>query len=350
VNRASRVAALGAGLILAAGAFGVSALYVPGAALVLIALAARLIVGLAAGRARVTLELGAESVEEGFPAPLLIHAKGWPFALSCAELRPLPGGEWQAVPFSGLDQELRLSPARRGGHEIGPAVVRFADPFGICMRERSSETARLLVLPRVHRVPRRQLELTLGLGRTRRLLDDGPDVEGLRPYRQGAPASRIHWLTVARVGRLVERRAERDAEDMPVTVVLDASFPDSAEALDSAVRAAASLCVGLAAHGGCALLLPGSEEAQPVRPDLGSWPYLHARLAHLQAGPGPSWGAVARARSVIWVGARRPDSERRGAGLISCTVSSLPRGDRPVLFAVAGCSVQSALVAAASAA
>jgi uncharacterized protein (DUF58 family) len=348
VSRASRVAGLGVGLILVAGAFGVSALYVPGTALVLIALAARLTVALAARRARVTLELGAESVEEGLPAPLRIRARGWPFALSRAELRALSGGEWQPVPFRGLDQELRLSPARRGEHEIGPAVVRFSDPFGICMRERSSEAARLLVLPRVHRIARHQLELTLGLGRTRRLLDDGPDVEGLRPYRQGAPASRIHWLTVARVGRLVERRAERDAEDMPVTVVLDASFPDSAEALDSAVRAAASLCLGLAAHGGCALLLPGSEEAHKVRPDLGSWPYLHARLARVQAGPAPSWGAVARARSVIWVGARRPDSERRGAGLISCTVSPLPRIDRPVLFAVAGCTVQPALLAAAS--
>jgi uncharacterized protein (DUF58 family) len=350
VSRASRVAALGAGLILAAGAFGVSALYVPGVALVLIALAARLTVGLAARRARVTLELGAASVEEGLPAPLRIRARGWPFALSRAELCPLPGGEWRSVPLMGLDQELRLSPARRGEHEIGPAVVRFADPFGIYSRERSSETARLLVLPRVHRVPRHQLELTLGLGRTRRLLDDGPDVEGLRPYRQGAPASRIHWLTVARVGRLVERRAERDAEDMPVTVVLDASHPDSAEALDSAVRAAASLCLGLAAHGGCALLLPGSGEALPIRSDLGSWPYIHARLAHVKAGSGPSWGAVARAQSVIWVGARRADPERRGTGPVSCTVSPLPRGDRPVLFAVAGCSVQPALVAAASAA
>jgi uncharacterized protein (DUF58 family) len=341
---------LGGGLILAAGAFGVSALYVPGTALVLISFAARLTVGLAASRARVALELGAESVEEGLPAPLRIRAKGWPFAISRAELRPLPSGEWRPVPFSGLDQELRLSPARRGEHEIGPAVVRFADPFGICSRERRSQAARLLVLPRVHRVARHQLELTLGLGRTRRLLDDGPDVEGLRPYRQGAPASRIHWLTVARVGHLVERRAERDAEDMPVTVVLDASFPASAEALDSAVRAAASLCVGLAAHGGCSLLLPGREEALPVRPDLSSWHYLHARLAQLQAGPGPSWGAVVRAQSVIWVGARRPDGDRRGAGAVSCTVSPLPRGDRPVLFAVAGCSVQPALVAAASAA
>jgi uncharacterized protein (DUF58 family) len=350
VSRASRVAALGFGLILTAGAFGVSALFVPGAALALIALAARLTVGLAAGRARVTLELGTDSVEEGLHAPLRIRARGWPFVLSRARLRALPSVDWQPVPFRGLSQDLRLSPARRGEHRIGPAVVCFSDPFGICSRETGSQAARLLVLPRMHRIARHQLERTLRLGRARRLLDDGPDVEGLRPYRQGAAASRIHWLTVARTGRLVERRAERDAEDMPVTVVLDASFPDSAEALDSAVRAAASLCVGLAALGGCALLLPGSEEAQPIRPDLGSWPYLHARLALLQPGPGPSWGAVARAQSVIWVGARRPDSERRGAGHISATVSPLPRGDRPVLFAVAGCSVQPALLAAASAA
>jgi uncharacterized protein (DUF58 family) len=348
VSRASRIAALGVALTALAGAFAVSPLYVPGVALVVLALAAEVSVRLAAKRGGVTLELESSSVEEGLPAALKVRAGGWAFALSHGELQSLPGGEWRTVSFRGTVQELSLRPGRRGEHAVGPARVRLGDPFGICRRELRSARGSILVLPRVERIARDQLERALGLGRARALLDDGPDVEGLRPYRPGAPASRIHWLTVARVGELVERRAERDAEDVPFMVVLDAGSPASTEALDMAVRAAASLCVAIAGLGGCSLLLPGAQEAQPVRADLVAWPYLHARLATVEAGGRPAWAAAERARSVIWVGARRAGLERAGAGLVCCTVSPLPRRERPSLFEVAGCSVQPAGRLAAS--
>ncbi len=350
MRRASRIAALGIVLILLAGAFAVSPLYVPGVALVVLALGAECSVRLAARHGGVRLALEVANVEEGHPAPLSVRAGGWPYAISRGELRPLPGAAWRPVPFRGTVQELALRPARRGEHVVGPATVRFADPFGICRSEIRSAQGRILVLPRVERVRREQLERALGLGRARALLDDGPDVEGLRPYRPGAPAARIHWLTVARVGELVERRSERDAEDMPFMVVLDASVPESIEALDAAVRAAASLCVAIAGLGGCSLLLPGAQEAQPIRADLASWPYLHARLATVAAGARPAWAVAERARSVIWVGARCPESDRAGGGVVCCTVSPLPRGDRPTIFDVAGCAVQPAGRAAASAA
>jgi uncharacterized protein (DUF58 family) len=349
MSRASRIATLGGGLIVLAGAFAVSPLYVPGVALVALAVGAVASVRTAASRGRVSLELARGSVEEGMPADVRVRAGGWPFALSRGRLQPLPAGEWRDVPLRGTVQELSLRPARRGEHLVGPATVRFADPFGICRRELRSPCERLLVLPRVERIRREDLDRVLGLGRARALLDDGPDVEGLRPYRPGAPASRIHWLTVARVGELVERRAERDAEDMPFMIVLDAGTPASEEALDRAVRAAASLCLGIAGLGGCSLLIPGAQEAQPIRADLASWPYLHARLARVEAGTRPAWAVVERARSAIWVGARRPEGER-GAAAVCCTVSPLPRSDRAALFTLAGCSVQAAGRAAASAA
>jgi len=350
VSRASRIATLGVALIALGGAFAVSPLYVPGVALLVLALAAELTVRLAWRRAGVSLELEATDVEEGQPAALSVRAGGWPFALSRGELRPLPGSEWRAVSLRGTVQELTLRPARRGEHAVGPAAVRFGDPFGICRRELSSARGLLLVLPRVARIRREQLDRALGLGRANALLDDGPDVEGLRPYRTGAPASRIHWLTVARVGELVERRAERDAEDMPFMIVLDADSPASPEALDMAVRAAASLCVAIAGAGGCSLLLPGAQEAQAIRPDLSSWPSLHARLATVKGGGRPVWAAAERASAVIWVGARRPESDRTGRAVVCCTVSPHPRGDRAALFEVAGCTVQPAGRAGAKAA
>ena len=342
MRRASRIAALGVGLTLLGGAFAVSALYVPGVALVALAAAAEASVRLASRRAAVAFELAAGDVEEGDAVPLTVRAGGWPFAISRGELQPLPGSEWRAVPFTGITQELTLRPSRRGEHPIGPATVRFGDPFGVCRREVRSPPRRLLVLPRVERIRREQLDRALGLGRARALLDDGPDVEGLRPYRPGAPASRIHWLTVARVGELVERRAERDAADMPVMLVLDAVAPASAEALDMAVRAVASLCVGIAGLGGCSLLLPGAQQAQAIRADLSSWPYLHARLATVAAGARPVWAVAERARAVIWVGARRPELDQAGRAIVCCTVSPLPRRDRAALFEVAGCAVQAA--------
>lgn len=349
MSRAGAVALLGVLLVLLAGAFGVSPLYVPGVALLALALAARVGVGLAARFGAVSLSLEVSSIEEGHPATVAVRAGGWPFALSRGELEPLPGARRRAVSVRETAHELSLRAARRGQHAIGPAVVRFGDPFGICRREVRSPAARLLVLPRVERIRREHLDRALGLGSARALLDDGPDVEGLRPYRPGAPAARIHWLTVARVGELVERRAERDADEVPFMVVLDASAPAGEDALDRAVRAAASLVLAIAGQGGCSLLLPGAQEAQPLRPDLVSWPYLHARLATVAAGARPVWAVAERARSVIWVGAQTPPQERR-RGVVCCTVSPLPRIDRPVLFEISGCSVQAAGRAVARAA
>src|SRR5204863_6364917 len=78
------------------------------------------------------------------------------------------------------------------------------------------------------------------------------EVDSLRPHRSGMPASRIHWPTVARSGVLMERRLVTDADERPL-IVVDPRAAVSSEALDTAVRAAASLCAPLARQGGCAV-------------------------------------------------------------------------------------------------
>ena len=50
------------------------------------------------------------------------------------------------------------------------------------------------------------------------------EVDGLRAYREGSPASRIHWPAVARTGELIERRLIAGADAAPL-VVLDATSP-----------------------------------------------------------------------------------------------------------------------------
>src|ERR671930_90269 len=55
------------------------------------------------------------------------------------------------------------------------------------------------------------------------------EIDGIRPYREGTPASRIHWPTVARVGEIVEHRLVSGADSSPL-VALDSSSPDDTDA------------------------------------------------------------------------------------------------------------------------
>jgi len=166
------------------------------------------------------------------------------------------------------------------------------------------------------------------------------DLDGLRPYRLGTPASRIHWPAVARSGEMLERRLSAESDSAPL-VVLDCARPPSEEALDRAVRAAASLCLHLARRGGCALLLPGERRPVAVAPDLAAWPRLHARLALVEASLRPP--ALARARragAVLWVSAAgsAPRELPRGAGGGGWLVTAEPREGARAEFTVAGCA------------
>jgi hypothetical protein len=168
-------------------------------------------------------------------------------------------------------------------------------------------------------------------------------LEGLRQHREGSPASRIYWPSLARSGELLERRLHADGDSRPL-VVLDPRGARSDAELDAAVRAAASLTVHLARLGGCALLLPGERRAAVVEPGLVSWPHLHARLALVDGSGTPVLGEVAARRgAVLYVAARAlreaPRALRRagdGAGARVLVVPA-PIPGRRAVFAVAGC-------------
>ena len=340
MKRAAQLLALGLALCLLAGAFAVSPLYVPGVAIVLVAVGAAASVAAAAAMTRVSLELDAERVEEGSPVTVTIATRGWPSSFAAAELRLGPRGAWTRVRDAGRPAAFTLRPTGRGRRRIGPASVRFHDPFSISTRRVASAAPELLVLPRVERIPRASLERLLSLASPRAGGVAGIGVDGLRPYRAGAPATRIHWLTVARTGALIERNLDEDAAQQRVVVVLDATGPRTPQALDMAVRAAGSLAVGLARAGGCAILLPGERRAHQLLSDMAAWPSIHTRLALLTAGVPPRWEA-ASAELVVWVGPRLPPrSDVAGAARIGCAVSPLPAPDLPTLFQVAGCAVQ----------
>jgi uncharacterized protein (DUF58 family) len=298
-----------------------------------------------AAQLHVTRRPWAASVEEREALNMTVVVGGRRLPLGGGEVELWTGADPQPMrrlPRAPIEFAARLE--RRGAHVIGPSIVRYRDPFGICSRAVCSPESHVLVLPRIERVRAAQLARLLALARgnagRRARGDAGIDVDGLAPYRLGAPASRIHWPTVARTGTLFERRLHGDT-DQPPLIALDARNPASVEALDAAVRAAASLCVGLARLGGCWLLLPGEHRARRVEPNLGMWPALHARLALLRPGGELMRAPVERAEVVLWVSASATPGMPLGldAGAY-CTVTPFPRENQPVLFSVAGCAVQ----------
>jgi uncharacterized protein (DUF58 family) len=172
------------------------------------------------------------------------------------------------------------------------------------------------------------------------------DIDGLRPYREGTSASRIHWPALARGAGLLERRLLPDSDTRPL-VVLDARGAGPIEHLDAAVRAAASLTLELARQGGCRLLLPGERRAVMVEADLSSWSSVHARLALVEGGEGTSAPALGATRSlgpVFYVAAqsleRLPAALAGAAGGACVLVVPVQLGQRPsggAAFEVAGC-------------
>lgn len=356
--RALATALLGAGLCLCAATFDSASLYVPGVALLLLGVVAATWVELAARGARLTRVPGPHTVVEEEPYPLRVELR--------SGLLPPPGGELiepllpDPVSIAGrTSRRLRINVrfSRRGRRTLEPGVLVIRDPLRLHVREVVGPPGNeVLVLPRVEPVvaPGGDGAGAGGGGRgggdagiMGRRIDAATaelEIDGLRPYREGAPASRIHWPAVARTGQLLERRLVADLDASPL-IVMDAAAPASEEALDMAVRAAASLCVFLAHEGGCALLLPGERRPVEIGRDLGAWPALHARLAVVESGSSPQGGAlVPRAGSVLWVtGAdlnRAPRTLQRlpAAARFVVSPTALPRGR--AAFTVAGCTGQ----------
>jgi len=336
VSRARELALLGAVLCATAALLAVPALYVPGVAALGAAALARSWVSLSARRVELELRCGAVTVQEDDRVDVVVQVRRGIVPFPAATLVPWPGARELAL-ASGRTTRLSAGAvlARRGRHMVGPARVHITDPFGISELERTSNAVEVLVLPRLHPLSGSVPAVPRGAGRAPR--EAQQEIDALRVYRPGSPASRIHWPTVARTGVLMEHamRAEQDAR---VLVELDADQPDTADALDRAVCACASLCVHLARRGGCLLLLPGDQRPTLIRADLKTWPALHARLALVVP-------AASR---------RRAPARRRPATLLRVSANARPPvRDEPhfrvapsplagpeIAFTVAGCAGQ----------
>ncbi len=338
MTRAREPALIGVLLCATAAAAAVPALYAPGFAALLACGLAPLWVRFSARRCTLSLSAGALSAEEDQPVEVRVTLRRGLLPFPGGALLPWPGA--QEIDLKAqrlLDVRGRASIPRRGRHLVGPARLTVTDPFGLAERERASAGSEVLVLPRIHPLDSAALAFLEGVGRSSR--EPAQGLDSLQAHRPGSPASRIHWPTVARSGVLMERSMAAE-EGARVLVELDASRPESEEALDRAVRAAASICLHLARQGGCLVLLSGEARPTVLGPDLQAWPGLHARMALLAPGaalrraPGSERGL-----NVIRVTASAAGAGAQAAGP-HCRVAPQPLPGLPTLFVLAGCSAQ----------
>ena len=347
MGNAVAIALLGGALILTAAVFDAEPLYVPGVTFLVLAVGAAAWVLAAAAGLRVHRTVALRRVHEDEPVAVEIVVTAGrlppPAATIEDDLLPRPA----PIPFDRRETRVRINARyrRRGPKHLDPSRVVVRDPFGLASRTVTADGAdEVLVLPRIERVrtPRGDGHGTgLAQRRGRPTLAAEVELDGLRPYREGAPASRIFWQALARGGALMERRLVAEGDTRPL-VVLDLCTPDSPDATDAAVRATASLAVALAKEGGCALLLPGDRRPSGLDPTLAGWPALHVRLALLETEGVPNLSGVAARRGpVLYVAARvlprapRALAHAPGGGRVLVVPGALP-GRTPVLE-VAGC-------------
>jgi uncharacterized protein (DUF58 family) len=329
---------------------------VPGVALIAIAGGAAAWVALAASGAAIERNTGPHTVLEEQSYPVEIEVR--------SGVLPPPGGEliepllgWPVAVAWRWSRRVRINVhfSRRGRRVLEPARLVIRDPLRLTVRELVGTGGQeVLVLPRVEPVTApggggagAGVHGGAGLdsGVMGRQLDASMaelEIDGLRPYREGTSASRIHWPSVARSGEMLERRLIADLDSAPL-IVLDASAPDGEEGLDKAVRAAASLCVHLAHAGGCAILLPNDRRPVEIGHDLAGWSGVHARLALVESGPAPPASRLGpRGGAVIWVTgadlrATPRALERMPAGSRYVVAPGMLPGVRAA-FEVAGCT------------
>ncbi|MCW3010514.1 MAG: hypothetical protein JWO90_918 [Solirubrobacterales bacterium] len=350
---AALTVALGVLLLLVAATFDAEPMYVPGAGFALLGAMAIAWVTLGSLGLEVERTVAVKTVVENHPVDVAIRVR--------AGLTPLLTGTVEEdlldapAPLALGQREMALRIharfAHRGRRVLPPVRVVVRDPFGLAGRTLvAGGEAELLVLPAVHPVA------TLGGGGEGGVLSPKAgrprmaaevELDGVRPHRPGAPASRIQWSVFARTGELWERKLLADADSRPL-LVLDprtAGAEDPRAALDAAVRALASLAVALAKEGGCSVQLPGDKRPTVIEPGLGAWPRVHVRLALIaDDGSAPSLAGVSsRSGPVVYVAARpiaRPPRALRGGSvrvLVTPSTPGTPPGRR-ALFSVAGCT------------
>lgn len=154
-------------------------------------------------------------------------------------------------PGEGRRVFMEMTPARRGVIPMGDVRVLLPDPLGFFQRySRTSATpARLVVLPKRHRLPQLTMpgsaSFHIGGEESSNAIGSAGEFVGLRDYRPGDPLRQIHWKSWAHTGRPMVKELE-DTFCPRHALVLD-TFPGSPDTavFEEMISVAASFIVGL---------------------------------------------------------------------------------------------------------
>jgi uncharacterized protein (DUF58 family) len=341
---------LGVAFVIAALLVDAEPLWVPGIALIVLAVGCVAWVAIASGGVTVRRTLAATRVVENEPLNVTLDVRAGMLALPNAQLHdPLLGVPHALAPgHRGARVRVEARFDRRGRRPLEIASVLISDPLGLAARQvrarPSQHDDEVLVLPRIEPLASTAPggDVSRLATDTRRLVGAEVELDGIRPLRDGTPASRIFWPAVARGADPQERYLRADGDSRPM-VVLDPRGAVSEEQLDAAVRATASIAHALARSGGCGVLLPGDRRPADLSESLAGWPHVHARLALIGPDAGPQLAAIAARRGpIVFVSARPrlrlPQALANGHGAARVLVVPGAIGDRRAAFAVAGCS------------
>jgi uncharacterized protein (DUF58 family) len=330
--------------------FDAEQLWVPAVALLALAVGASSWIALGTRGVRVRRTLGARRVMEDDPVSILIEVQAGQLPLPPARIVDplLPDAAPLRTGARSGRVRIEVRFARRGRRRLALPRVVVADPLGLARREVGAVAAagedEILVLPRIVPITPGTEGGTAGRIARRGRPSMGAEVEidGIRPLRDGTPASRIFWPAVARGADAQERFLTAGAESHPL-VILDPRGAAGEEQLDAAVRAVASLARALALSGGCGVLLPGDRRPTELTETLAGWAHLHARLALVGPAGQPPLASVAQRRgAIIFVSAqmrtRLPAALGPSQGSSRVLVVPGRLASRHAAFAVAGCS------------
>lgn len=347
MNRPRDTLLVGGALILTAGLFDAPALYVAGVALIVLGTACVAWVRAATQDVTVERRLTRTRVMEDEPLDVDVVVHSATIGLPAGDLTdPFLDGRPAPLRVGRRTQRIRIraSFARRGRRRLGAPSITVRDPLGMTERTiTGGGAADILVLPRIEPLtdPGHVRGDRPGPWLRTLALAADVDLDGLRPYRPGSPASRIYWPGVARGGELSERRLSSGSDERAL-VLLDARAARAAD-LDAAVRAAASICRFLGERAGCRLVLPGMRRGLEVGPSLRGWDAAHTQLALVEPGGRPSASLVAQRRGLlIWVTGERlthaPQGLVRSGAGTRILVTPGAGGAGRTVFTVSGCT------------
>jgi uncharacterized protein (DUF58 family) len=181
---------------------------------------------------------------------------------------------------------------RRGRYRFEATHLVTRAPFGLLERWITVDhPENLVVYPRVGRLSRRWRVLHRESTETRRGRRHDrsarqQEYHGLRDYRPGDSPRWIHWRTTARLGEPMIKEFEQQS-DQDLAILLDPWLPRTKvspaqrEAMEEAIRFAATLCLETCRSQGRRLLLGWTGAAPGVRHGPASVKLLHEMLEQL---------------------------------------------------------------------